>query len=373
MKKKPLILAICGVKNSGKTTLIQKLIPLLQNQGLKIAAIKHDGHDFEPDVPGTDSHSFWKAGALGTAVFSDSKYMIVRNEHMSYEQIGEFFPEADLILAEGLKNTPCPKLEIVRQGISQQPVSCRDGLFGILTDFPPEVFDSEKNPLSVPVISLNNPETIAHRILDFYFLKNNLSMVVLAGGFSTRMGKDKAKLKYEELSFLEYQLTKGHILGIEELLVSGYRSLLETRYPEARLIPDNFQSAGPLGGLEACLRASSKPYTLVLPVDMPAVTVSILASLISAFRKYLKEESPAGKRPDIMILCHNGRKEPLAAIYPAELAVLTKEYIAGGAFSVMDFVTAAGYRTLDIFDSEDAFVNINTPRQYQQLKNFYFY
>ena len=55
MKKKPLILAVCGVKNSGKTILIQKLIPLLQNQGLKVAAVKHDGHDFEPDVPGTDS------------------------------------------------------------------------------------------------------------------------------------------------------------------------------------------------------------------------------------------------------------------------------------------------------------------------------
>lgn len=76
MKKKPLILAVCGVKNSGKTILIQKLIPLLQNQGLKVAAVKHDGHDFEPDVPGTDSHSFWKAGAVGTAIFSDSKYMV---------------------------------------------------------------------------------------------------------------------------------------------------------------------------------------------------------------------------------------------------------------------------------------------------------
>ena len=92
MKKKPLILAVCGVKNSGKTTLIQKLIPLLQNQGLKVAAVKHDGHDFEPDVPGTDSHSFWKAGAVGTAIFSDSKYMIIRKKKMSYEQIGELFP-----------------------------------------------------------------------------------------------------------------------------------------------------------------------------------------------------------------------------------------------------------------------------------------
>ena len=47
MKDKPLIIAISGVKNSGKTTMIEKLIPKLINKGIKVETIKHDGHDFE--------------------------------------------------------------------------------------------------------------------------------------------------------------------------------------------------------------------------------------------------------------------------------------------------------------------------------------
>lgn len=371
MKKKPLILAVCGVKNSGKTTLIQKLIPLLQNQGLKVAAVKHDGHDFEPDVPGTDSHSFWKAGAVGTAIFSDSKYMVIRKEKMSYEQIGELFPEADLILAEGLKSTPCPKLEIVRQGISQELSCCQEGLLGILTDFSFAYFDSEKNPSAVPVLSLNDPEKIADKILDFCFARRSLSMVVLAGGLSRRMGQEKAELNYAETSFLNYQLKKGQLLGIEERLISGYRGALVKSFQEEILIPDRIPNAGPLGGLEACFQASIRPYALVLPVDMPTVTISLLASLISGFRRYIKEECSAGKRPDIMILCHGGKEEPLAAIYPTELAALAREQILSKDRSVMGFMKAAGYRTLDVPDLKDAFVNINDPGQYQKLKNIH--
>ena len=68
--KKQFILAVSGVKNSGKTTLITKLLPELKKRGLQVAVIKHDGHDFEADVPGTDSWKYAQAGADGTCVFS---------------------------------------------------------------------------------------------------------------------------------------------------------------------------------------------------------------------------------------------------------------------------------------------------------------
>lgn len=51
LEKKPLFYAVSGVKNSGKTTLITKLLPILTGRGLKVATIKHDGHDFQTDVP----------------------------------------------------------------------------------------------------------------------------------------------------------------------------------------------------------------------------------------------------------------------------------------------------------------------------------
>ena len=76
-QKKQFILAVSGVKNSGKTTLITKILPLLKAKGLNVAVIKHDGHDFEADVPETDSWNFAKAGADGTLVFSKTKYMMI--------------------------------------------------------------------------------------------------------------------------------------------------------------------------------------------------------------------------------------------------------------------------------------------------------
>lgn len=74
------VCAVCGVKNSGKTTLIEKLIREYTARGVRTAVIKHDGHDFACDIPGTDSSRFYEAGAYGTAVFSDNRIFVHRQE-----------------------------------------------------------------------------------------------------------------------------------------------------------------------------------------------------------------------------------------------------------------------------------------------------
>lgn len=108
--RRPFIYAISGYKNSGKTTLITSLIPELTGRGYRVAVIKHDGHDFEPDVPGTDSYRHRKAGAYGTAVFSEKRFMITKEcSNVDEKFLQEAFPEADIILIEGLKNSPYPK------------------------------------------------------------------------------------------------------------------------------------------------------------------------------------------------------------------------------------------------------------------------
>ena len=110
VKKVPFIFAICGYKNSGKTTLIEKLIPILKRRGYQVAVIKHDGHDFESDVPGTDSYRHQKAGAYGTAVFSKNRFLITRqHEYPNEKMLFLAFPEADIILLEGMKDSHYPK------------------------------------------------------------------------------------------------------------------------------------------------------------------------------------------------------------------------------------------------------------------------
>ncbi|MEF9958463.1 MAG: molybdopterin-guanine dinucleotide biosynthesis protein B [Niameybacter sp.] len=158
MKRTPYLFAISGVKNSGKTTLITKLIPEFTKKGLKVATIKHDGHDFEADVKGTDTYAHFEAGAYGTAIFSDHKYMIVkRQEHTKEEALIACFPEADLILLEGFKGSHYPKIEIIRDGNSNESVCKVETLIGIASDF------AFEHP-SVPVWDLNDAADIAVHI-----------------------------------------------------------------------------------------------------------------------------------------------------------------------------------------------------------------
>lgn len=162
--KKPRIFAISGVKNSGKTTLITRILPLLTEKGLKVATIKHDGHEFDADVPGTDTYRHFHAGAYGTVIFSDSKYMVVKKQsRMTEEQMAEWFPEADLILLEGFKTCPYPKIELVRRGNSVKSVCEGYHLVAIATDLKPEELEcSDRN---VPLLDLNDAQEIVSCIL----------------------------------------------------------------------------------------------------------------------------------------------------------------------------------------------------------------
>lgn len=129
------VVAVCGVKNSGKTTLLVRIVKKLAKQGIKTAVIKHDGHDFSCDIPGTDSFQLKEAGAYGTAVFSDTRFFIHKTGTGEKEkELIRMFPEADIILFEGMKESSYPKIEVIRGGLSQQPVSNPAGRFLIVTD-----------------------------------------------------------------------------------------------------------------------------------------------------------------------------------------------------------------------------------------------
>jgi molybdopterin-guanine dinucleotide biosynthesis protein B len=114
MPEMPPVLAVCGLKNAGKTTLIEGVLPLLAERGLKVAVIKRDGHRFEADVRDTDTRRFLEAGARGTAVFDGEKYMLVKREAVSADRLLAVFSDADLILLEGFKASSLPKIEVLR-------------------------------------------------------------------------------------------------------------------------------------------------------------------------------------------------------------------------------------------------------------------
>jgi molybdopterin-guanine dinucleotide biosynthesis protein B len=165
MRDHPAVFAVSGVKNSGKTTLICRLLEIFSEKGMKVATVKHDGHDFAADVPGTDTYRQLEAGAYGTVVFSSEKYMVVkRQKDTAAASLIELFPEADLILLEGFKYAPYPKIEIIRKGNSDRSVCRGFHLEAIATDLLPEEIAEEDR--TVPILNLGNVQEIADFILE---------------------------------------------------------------------------------------------------------------------------------------------------------------------------------------------------------------
>ncbi|MEN8211974.1 MAG: molybdopterin-guanine dinucleotide biosynthesis protein B [Thermodesulfobacteriota bacterium] len=124
---KPKIITIVGKSNSGKTTLLEKLITHLTQKGYKIGSVKHAHSGFEMDKEGKDSWRHKKAGAASTLVISEDKIAMIKDDKTSYlEKMQFYLADSDIILAEGFKRQNLPKIEIFRrQSVHKEPL-CRD-------------------------------------------------------------------------------------------------------------------------------------------------------------------------------------------------------------------------------------------------------
>lgn len=182
----------------------------------------------------------------------------------------------------------------------------------------------------------------------------NFSMIVLAGGKSSRMGTDKADLCYQGRTFLQIQIQKGVQLGIRDIQVSGYRGK-QCDIPVTR---DRFPEKGPLGGLETCLRNAKHDRCLVLSVDVPLVPVSELENLLEASRR-----SPAA----VTIVKHGEKEQPLIAVYNRCLADAMLEEITQRKGSVFAFINRSGYAVYESALPADAFSNVNIPEEYHRI------
>lgn len=126
------VLGVCGYSGSGKTTLIESVLPQLVARNLKVAVVKHDVHTIEVDRPGKDSDRLFQAGA---DVFLQGREALIRlHGGASFDLVTwlqRLGREYDLILVEGFKQSPLPKVWLLGEGESQPP----DGVEGILAVF----------------------------------------------------------------------------------------------------------------------------------------------------------------------------------------------------------------------------------------------
>jgi molybdopterin-guanine dinucleotide biosynthesis protein B len=132
----PPIICIVGQSDSGKTTLMEKLIPELKARGLRIGTVKHAFHGFDMDREGKDSWRHHQAGADAVAVASPHQTAIIKTvAGDSLETIAAHLKEMDLILVEGYKRARRPKIEVVREATGKPPACAGDPyLLAVATD-----------------------------------------------------------------------------------------------------------------------------------------------------------------------------------------------------------------------------------------------
>jgi molybdopterin-guanine dinucleotide biosynthesis adapter protein len=119
------IVSFVGWSGSGKTTVLEKLIPELVRRGYRVATLKHDVHGFEMDREGKDTWRHRKAGSSCTVISSAVRLALVRDmDHdASLDEIRDsYIHDVDIILAEGFKKEAVPKIEVFRTGAHSEPL-----------------------------------------------------------------------------------------------------------------------------------------------------------------------------------------------------------------------------------------------------------
>ncbi|WP_379152004.1 molybdopterin-guanine dinucleotide biosynthesis protein B [Paenibacillus sp. sgz5001063] len=145
----PAVFQIVGYKNSGKTSLICDLIPLLQQRGCSVAVIKHDGHDFNMDHEGTDTWKHRQAGASAVAITSKGRTSVIRERGSSLAELIDTFVEYDFVLVEGFKQERYPKIVLIHR---EEDIFLLDGTSHIMAM---AVWESIQDH---PSLLLHNPD-----------------------------------------------------------------------------------------------------------------------------------------------------------------------------------------------------------------------
>jgi molybdopterin-guanine dinucleotide biosynthesis protein MobB len=345
----PPVLHIVGRKRAGKTELMIRLIRSLSAQGYRVAGVRHSPHNHLVDAEGSDTAAYKKAGAIGAALIT------ARETNLFYPAAGwdeKFLPvrhtfnHCHLILVEGGMKEGKEKIEIVPPG--ESPLLSGDcNLRAVVSDH-----------YSAPDLPSFKPDEVEQlcSFIEERYIRAAISGAIMAGGRSSRLGVNKAFLKFHNRPAVELVLEKVSALVSPVVVITN--SPAEFRYLNISAAPDIRPGCGPLSGIHTALSLSSTEYVLVVSCDLPLITAQILRALLSAYPGY-----------DITLYKH-AQFEPLCAVYCRTCLPALEELIDHGEYRIIDLFPTLNVKVIRT-EQKEVFQSINTPEDYQRLQEKY--
>jgi molybdopterin-guanine dinucleotide biosynthesis protein A len=181
--------------------------------------------------------------------------------------------------------------------------------------------------------------------------------LILAGGISRRMNRDKAALKYRGKTQLDraFELASRHVTQVFVSVRADQTS--DPTRAQRPMIVDSVGGEGPIAGIRSALAAHPKAAWLVLACDLPYLSDAAL--------DYLLRRRDAAAFATAYTSAHDGLPEPLCAIWEPSAAEALADYQAGGGHCPRKFLIRHGARLLEPQDTR-ALENVNTPEEYRQ-------
>lgn len=360
----PLVLSVVARSGTGKTTFLERLLPALGAAGVRAMVIKHDVHGFEVDRPGKDSWRLRQAGAERVLLANSKQLALmgrVDGEQPLRALVARYAGDVDLVITEGYRRSGMPKILVARAAAPEpfdpEAPEVAEAIAAV-TDAPLPLAPS------IPQLPLDDPDPCVQLILGLLpdrEVKRELTGVLLAGGASRRMGRDKASLQLggEPLLPLLVETLSSACSGGVIVVRRNESQELPSLPPAVRVVDDLLPEHAALGGLYTGLALAPTPFVFVAGCDMPLLDSDLI--------RWLSCQSPAAA--DVLLPVCGGHPQPLHAIYSHHCLAAIKEALLSGEFRMDGWHGSVRVQRLDeshwaaVDPSGASFRNANTPEE----------
>jgi molybdopterin-guanine dinucleotide biosynthesis protein MobB len=311
------VFGIFGHSGSGKTSLLEQLLPALSAKGLSVAVVKSGAHHLDVDHEGKDSDRLFRAGADVFLEARDEALIRTRPERARSgpARLAEVTRSYDLVLVEGRKHSSCPKVWLLGPDENNPPPEA-DGAVAVLP------FETDRPGAVLEILRGWLPER---------WREPPVYGCIVIGGRSRRMGRPKHLLPEGGRTWLER--TVASLDAATDRVVLAGRGAVPEPLAHLTRLPDVPDVEGPLAGILACTRWAPWVTWLVTACDLPDLGSEALAWLLSTRRPGVWATLPRVKA--------DGPPEPLLAHYDFRARTVLEDLAAAGCLAPS---AAAGHR-----------------------------